>query len=95
MRGSEAREQRGDTIGVGGVIGEDAAEVLLFVLNHGQVDEEEHDGEQCGEPAAASGDSEAGGDEERADVERIARIGVGAAGGELLVLGKAAGGPGA
>ncbi len=69
--------------------------MLFLLLDHRQVDKEENRGDEPGEPGAAGGQKEAGGGDERAGIEGIANHGIRAGGGQPLVLGQVAGGPGA
>ncbi len=62
-----------------------AKEVLLGEDDR-KIDGEEHDDHDGGNPQAARGDGESECDDERSEIERIARVCVRTAGGELLVL---------
>ena len=85
----------GTRLGIARIFGKNLAQVLLFVLDHRQVDEQEDDHEKRRQSRTAGSDGESGGHQQGSDVERVARVGIGPAGGELLILREAAGGPGA
>ena len=91
----EPGQQGGNRGRIRGVFGEQTPQVLLLELNDGEVDEQEHRGEQRPQAGVARGHHQSRGHQQRAQVQRIARVGIRPAGGEPLVLGEAPGRPGA
>lgn len=71
------------------------AKLGLFATHHGGVEQQKVENKQGGGEPGASGNQAAGGNQEAAEVERIASEGVGAGGGEAFVLLKMTGSPGA
>ena len=70
--------------------------MLLFELDHRQIDQQENGGEQrAPSPRLSRCDRQTGRHQQGAEVERIASVGIRTAGGQLLVLGQASGRPGA
>ena len=82
----EPRQHARHVAGIVVVVGECLTQVTLFAgydrnINHGEHQEHDRD-----DPPTEGRDGESGGKHERAEVQRIARVGIGAAGGELLVF---------
>lgn len=93
--GRPARDEQGDAGGIGGVGGEELDEVLLFLLHDGEIDEkEDSEGDEEDGPTA-SGESQAEGSGEGAEIKGVTGEGVGAAVDEVLIFAEVAGGPAA
>ena len=60
--------------------------MLFLVLHHRQVDEDENGEEERAEYPLVRRDGEAGGDNQRAEIERVPRVRVRSACGESAVL---------
>ena len=95
MVGAEPGEDAGDVAGVVLELAEAVTQVGFFGADDGKIDGEEQDDHDGRDPEAARGDGESEGDDEGSEIERVARVGVGAGGGELLVLVDVSGGEGA
>src|SRR5262249_25311056 len=63
-----------------------SAQIRFFGTNDGKIDDEEHRAHDSQHPKAAGSDGKTERHDQRAEVKRVARVGVRAGGGEFLVL---------
>src|SRR6516162_4663461 len=75
--------------------GKNLAQVGLFVTDHRQVDDKVHRNDDVEYPDAARSKGEAGGHDQRSEIKRIARVVIGAGGGEFFIFPDVSGGEGA
>ena len=90
--GAEPGEEARDVASVVLELAEAVTQVGFFGADDGKIDGEEQNDHDGRNPETARGDGESERDDERSEIKRIARVGVRAGGGELLVLVDVSGG---
>ena len=91
----EARDQTRDASHVLDELGKAFGQEPFFVTNDGEIDREKENDDDDSNPPVPGGDCEAYRNQNRSQIKRVASVGVGAAGGESLVLAHMARGRGA
>ena len=84
-----------DLMGISCEVRKSLPEKSLFVQNHRHVDHDKNQQDRGRDPPVLSSPAEADGQDQRTEIQRIAGIGVRAAGGEFFILLHVAGGEGA
>src|SRR5258707_15751950 len=88
----DAHREARDVTSVIVVFGEGLTEVAFFASDYGNINNDEHYEEDRRNPPAARGDCKSSGHDQRAEIERIARVRIGTARRKLPVFLHMAGG---